>query len=164
MALNILHIHMGSVVITWWHLSFITSILSAFKIALDIIHIHMGFGGIFLLLFSYFLPSKWLLISTWKLMAYLDDIFFLSLSHFGFQNGSWYSSYPHWSWWHILVTFIFYFFILSDFKMALDILLIHMEFGGISQWHLSFNTFILLALKMALDILHIHRGFCGVLD
>ena len=120
----------------WWHLSFIIFILSAFKMALDI---HMKIDG----------------ISWWHI--------FLSLSHFGLQNGSWYSSYPHWSWRHILVTFI-YFFILSDFKMALDILLIHMEFGGISQWHLSFNTFILLALKMALDILHIHKGFCSVLD
>ena len=50
---------------------------------------------------------------------------------------------------------------LSAFKIAFDIIHIHMGFGVISWWHLSFITFILSDFKMALDIPHIHMEFDG---
>ena len=80
---------------------------------------------------------------------------FYYFNTFSLQNSSWYYSHPHGIWWHLS----FIIFILSAFKMALDI---HMKIDGISWWHIFFYYFHTSAFKMALDIPHIHIEADGI--
>ena len=71
---------------------------------------------------------------------------FYYFNTFSLQNSSWYYSHPHGIWWHLS----FIIFILSAFKMALDI---HMKIDGISWWHIFSITFTLRPSKWLLIFL-----------